>query len=96
MVFTLLVSVVGLIFAGHLARSVLRQGSGTSEMQQIAEAIWEGAEALLRCQYWTIGLMTSGLAVLMFNPHRFFKDWDTSIKTIFAFVLGAVWHGPSV
>jgi K(+)-stimulated pyrophosphate-energized sodium pump len=90
MVFSLLVSVVALIFAGYLARSVLREGSGTSEMQQIAEAIREGAEAFLRRQYWTIGLMTLGLAVLMFILYGFLKDWDTSIKTTFAFVLGAV------
>jgi K(+)-stimulated pyrophosphate-energized sodium pump len=90
MVFSLLVSVVALIFAGYLARSVLREGSGTSEMQQIAEAIREGAEAFLRRQYWTIGLMTLGLAALMFILYGFLKDWDTSIKTTFAFVLGAV------
>jgi len=89
MVFSLLVSVVALIFAGYLAKYVLQQGTGTAEMQQIAAAIREGAEAFLKRQYRTIGLMTLGLAVLMFILYGFLKDWDTSVKMTFAFVLGA-------
>jgi K(+)-stimulated pyrophosphate-energized sodium pump len=90
MVFSLLVSGVALIFAGYLAKYVLQQGTGTVEMQQIAAAIREGAEAFLKRQYRTIGLMTLGLAVLMFIVYGFLKDWDTSVKMTFAFVLGAV------
>jgi K(+)-stimulated pyrophosphate-energized sodium pump len=90
MVFSLLVSVVALIFAGYLAKYVLQQGTGTVEMQQIAAAIREGAEAFLKRQYRTIGLMTLGLAVVMFILYGFLKDWDTSVKMTFAFVLGAV------
>jgi K(+)-stimulated pyrophosphate-energized sodium pump len=90
MVFSLVVSVVALIFAGYLAKYVLQQGTGTVEMQQIAAAIREGAEAFLKRQYRTIGLMTLGLAVLMFILYGFLKDWDTSVKMTFAFVLGAV------
>ncbi len=90
MVFSWLVSVVALIFAGYLAKYVLQQGTGTVEMQQIAAAIREGAEAFLKRQYRTIGLMTLGLAVLMFIVYGFVKDWDTSVKMTFAFVLGAV------
>src|SRR5262245_15177792 len=90
MVFSLLVSVLALIFAGYLAKYVLQQGTGTVEMQQIAAAIREGAEAFLNRQYRTIGLMTLGLAVLMFIVYGFLKDWDTSLKMTFAFVLGAV------
>jgi K(+)-stimulated pyrophosphate-energized sodium pump len=90
MVFSLLVSVVALVFAGYLAKYVLRQGTGTIEMQEIAAAIREGAEAFLKRQYRTIGLMTLGLAVLMFILYGFLKDWDTSVKMTFAFVLGAV------
>jgi K(+)-stimulated pyrophosphate-energized sodium pump len=90
MVFSLLVSVVALIFAAYLAKYVLQQGTGTAEMQQIAAAIREGAEAFLKRQYRTIGLMTLGLAVLMFILYGFLKDWDTSVKMTFAFVLGAL------
>jgi K(+)-stimulated pyrophosphate-energized sodium pump len=90
MVFSLLVSAVALVFAGYLARYVLREQSGTFEMQQIAAAIREGAEAFLKRQYRTIGLMTLGIAVLMFILYGFLKGWDTSVKMTFAFVLGAV------
>ena len=90
MIFSVLVSVVALLFAGYFAKYVLRQGSGTFEMQQIAEAIREGAEAFLKRQYRTIGLMTLGLAMLMFILYGFLKGWDTSAKMTFAFVLGAV------
>jgi K(+)-stimulated pyrophosphate-energized sodium pump len=90
MMFSVLVSVVALVFAAYFAKYVLRQGSGTVEMQQIAEAIREGAEAFLKRQYWTIGLMTLGLALLMFILYGFLKGWDTSTKMTFAFVLGAV------
>jgi K(+)-stimulated pyrophosphate-energized sodium pump len=89
MVFSLVVSVIALIFAGYLAKYVLHQGTGTADMQQIAAAIREGAEAFLKRQYRTIGLMTLGLAVLMCILYGFIKDWDTSLKMTFAFVLGA-------
>jgi K(+)-stimulated pyrophosphate-energized sodium pump len=90
MVFSVLVSVGALIFAGYLARYVLRQGRGTSEMQQIAEAIREGAEAFLRRQYRTIGLMSAGLAGVMFVLYGLMKGWDLSVKMTFAFILGAL------
>jgi K(+)-stimulated pyrophosphate-energized sodium pump len=90
LVFSLVVSVGALIFAGYLAKNVLREGTGTSEMQQIAAAIREGAEAFLKRQYRTIGLMTVGLAVLMFVLYGILKGWDLSVKMTFAFILGAL------
>jgi K(+)-stimulated pyrophosphate-energized sodium pump len=88
--FSLVVSVAALIFAGYLAKYVLREGTGTAEMAQIAEAIREGAEAFLRRQYRTIGLMTIGLAALMFLLYGSLKGWDISVKMTFAFILGAL------
>ena len=90
MLFSLLVSIVALIFAGYLAKYVLREGSGTAEMQQIAEAIREGAQAFLKRQYRTIGVMTVALAVLMFILYGIMKGWDASVKMTFAFILGAL------
>src|SRR5687768_2788647 len=90
MVFSLLVSVGALIFAGYLAKYVLREGSGTVEMQQIAAAIREGAEAFMRRQYRTIGLMTAILAIVMFIAYGSLKGWDLSVKMTFAFILGAL------
>jgi K(+)-stimulated pyrophosphate-energized sodium pump len=90
MLFSLLVSIIALIFAGYLAKYVLREGSGTAEMQQIAEAIREGAQAFLKRQYRTIGVMTVVLAVLMFILYGLVKGWDVSVKMTFAFILGAL------
>jgi K(+)-stimulated pyrophosphate-energized sodium pump len=90
MAFSLLVSIGALIFAAYLARYVLREGSGTVEMQQIAAAIREGAEAFLKRQYRTIGLMTAALAIVMFVAYGSMKGWDLSLKMTFAFILGAL------
>jgi K(+)-stimulated pyrophosphate-energized sodium pump len=90
MLFSLLVSIVALIFAAYLAKDVLRAESGTAEMQQIAAAIREGAEAFLKRQYRTIGLMTVGLAILMWGLYGILKGWDLSNKMTFAFIMGAL------
>ncbi|MBI3325251.1 MAG: sodium-translocating pyrophosphatase [Nitrospinae bacterium] len=90
MLFVILVSVFALMFAGYLARYVLREGTGTPEMQEIAAAIREGAEAFMKRQYRTIGIMTVGLAALMFVLYGVLKGWDKSGMTTFAFLLGAL------
>jgi K(+)-stimulated pyrophosphate-energized sodium pump len=89
MVFSLLVGLFALVVAGYLARYVLRQDSGASEMQAIADAIREGAEAFLRRQYRTIAIMTVSLAVVMFAGYGILRGWELSAKTTFAFILGA-------
>jgi len=90
MVFVILVSIFALLFAGYLARYVLREGSGTPEMQAIADAIRVGAEAFMKRQYRTIGMMVVGLAALMFVLYGALKGWDKSGMTTFAFLLGAL------
>jgi Na+/H+-translocating membrane pyrophosphatase len=56
MVFSFVVSVVALIFAGYLAKYVLQQGTGTAEMQRLR--LFGKGRAFLKRQYRTIGLMT--------------------------------------
>ena len=89
MVFSLLVSLFALVMAGYLAKYVLQQDSGTPEMRAIADAIREGAEAFLRRQYRTIGVMTISLAVVMFIGYGLSRSWELSLKTTVAFLLGA-------
>ena len=48
------ISLLSLLFAFYLALSVLKNDPGTPAMQEIANAIKEGAEAFLRRQYKTI------------------------------------------
>jgi K(+)-stimulated pyrophosphate-energized sodium pump len=89
MVFSLVVSLFALVVAGYLAKYVLRQDSGTPEMRAISDAIREGAEAFLRRQYRTIGMMTISLAAVMFVCYGLSRSWELSLKTTFAFLLGA-------
>src|SRR5437667_11328184 len=59
----MLISVLSLAFAVYLAREVLAADQGTPQMQEIAGAIKEGAEAFLRRQNATIFVI--GLVVLL-------------------------------
>ena len=52
----MLISVLSLAFAVYLARQVLAADEGTPQMQEIAGAIKEGAEAFLRRQNATVHL----------------------------------------
>jgi K(+)-stimulated pyrophosphate-energized sodium pump len=89
MLFSLLVSLLALVVAAYLARDVLAHESGTAEMQRVADAIREGAEAFIRRQYRTIGLMTVGLAILIGGLSGVLQSWEHSLRTTFAFLLGA-------
>jgi K(+)-stimulated pyrophosphate-energized sodium pump len=57
------VGVLALLAAALLARSVLAHETGTEEMQVISNAIREGAEAFLKRQYRTIGILAVVLAI---------------------------------
>jgi K(+)-stimulated pyrophosphate-energized sodium pump len=91
---------VGSLFAAWvLARWVLRRDTGTAAMQEISNAIKEGAQAFLRRQNRTIGLMAVLLAAVIFilyafvRVHQSFDPVSTAIALAFwttlSFVLGA-------
>ncbi len=52
-------------FALYLARDVLRRDKGPQAMQDVADTIREGADAFVRRQYTTIGLLALGGAVVI-------------------------------
>src|SRR5256884_126392 len=58
-------SILALAVAWGLRGYVLRQDNGTPDMRKISDAIQEGAEAFLRRQYRTIGLLSIALGVLL-------------------------------
>src|SRR5882757_11462210 len=62
----LAVGVLALVAALMLARKVIAADTGTADMRVISDAIREGAEAFLRRQYRTIGILTVVLAVVVF------------------------------
>ncbi|OGS50181.1 MAG: sodium-translocating pyrophosphatase, partial [Euryarchaeota archaeon RBG_16_68_12] len=94
---TLVIPVAGvaaLAVAGYLARYVLRQDAGSDKMQEIAEAIRQGARAFMRRQYTTIAIIAAILAVVFAialgagNP-------ALGAKTAAAFALGAAFSAIS-
>src|SRR5262249_50777024 len=98
----MLISVLSLGFAWYLARWVLAADDGTPEMQAIASAIKEGAEAFLARQNRTILMIGLGVAVLIFilyagvrpaTPHDPATPFNMAIATTLSFVFGALCSG---
>jgi K(+)-stimulated pyrophosphate-energized sodium pump len=87
------VGVLALIAAGLLAKMVLAGDTGTAEMQSISNAIREGAEAFLARQYKTIGILAVVIAIIVFLGYNFSSHHDIAIKTVIAFLVGAVCSG---
>ncbi|MEK7377432.1 MAG: sodium-translocating pyrophosphatase [Candidatus Binatota bacterium] len=97
--FVIAISFCSLLFAVYLARYVLRHDSGTKEMQEISDAIKEGAEAFLARQNKTILLLAAPLALLIFVLYGFVRSsnpadpappLELAFWTTFSFVLGAL------
>ena len=89
-VYVFLISIFSLAFAAYLAHYVLKQDSGTKEMQEIANAIREGANAFIKRQYLTIGIISLIVAAIIFFGYSAFGKQDIGIKTSIAFIVGAL------
>ncbi|MBI4914556.1 MAG: sodium/proton-translocating pyrophosphatase, partial [Acidobacteria bacterium] len=93
-------SIFGLLVAAYLARWVLKHSTGSQAMQQISNAIKEGAEAFLRRQNRTIILLAGLFAVILFvgygfvRSHREFDPVGSSLALAswitLSFVVGAL------
>ena len=75
--------IVAIVAAIFLALSVLKKDAGDERMQEIAQAIQEGAKAYLNKQYTIIFIVAIILAVLIFFIPAL--GWKTAV----AFVVGA-------
>jgi K(+)-stimulated pyrophosphate-energized sodium pump len=98
----LIISVLALGFAGWLTSNVLRNDTGTPEMQTISNAIKEGAEAFLRRQYKTITLLSVVCAVVIFVLYAFLRPPNQAdpvspvplaVYVTVSFVFGALCSG---
>jgi K(+)-stimulated pyrophosphate-energized sodium pump len=88
--FIVVISLASLGAALVFARFVVRQAQGAKEMQDIAAAIREGAEAFLKRQYGTIAKISILLAAILFVFYWQGKgDVMMALKTTFAFLTGA-------
>ena len=97
--FVIVISFCSLLFAVYLARYVLRKDTGTQKMQEISNAIKEGAEAFLARQNRTILLLAALLAALIFALYGFVRapnpadpapPLELAFWTTLSFVLGAL------
>jgi len=88
------VGLLALVAAAVLAKIVLAGDTGTAEMQAISNAIREGAEAFLARQYKTIGILAVVIAIVVFCGYNFSpRTHDVAIKTVIAFLVGAICSG---
>ncbi|OGJ42377.1 sodium-translocating pyrophosphatase [Candidatus Peregrinibacteria bacterium RIFCSPLOWO2_01_FULL_39_12] len=90
------ISLIGLIAAYLLTSHVLKQSTGNEKMQEIAEAIRQGAMAFLKRQYTTISVLSIVMAALIFFAYYLGgKNLSYGWHTAVAFMLGAIASGIS-
>ena len=88
--------VLALVAALLFARSVLSADQGTADMQRIAAAIREGAEAFMARQYKTIAIMAVILAVVLYAGYAIYPlTAPLALKVVFSFLVGAACSGIS-
>jgi len=88
--------VVALAAALLFARSVIGADQGTAEMQHIASAIREGAQAFMGRQYRAIAMMAVVLAVLLYVGYWLYpQDATPALKVVISFLVGAACSGLS-
>ena len=77
---------LAVLYGALQSAALMRKSAGSDKMQEIAAAIQEGAQAYLRRQYLTIGVVGVIVAVILAVG---FRDW----KAPAGFVIGAVLSG---
>ncbi|MEK6942150.1 MAG: sodium-translocating pyrophosphatase, partial [archaeon] len=87
------VSIGALLVAFITAKWVLRHDTGTAKMREISDAIAQGANAFIKRQYMTIGLLSLALAAIIFLAYFFLGKYELGIQTSVAFIFGAVSSG---
>src|SRR5581483_8199954 len=98
LLFVIAISCLSLAFAIYLARQVIQRDAGTAKMQEISNAIKEGAEAFLSRQNRTIIGLSIVLAGLIFLLYAFVRTpspadpvppVQMAFWTTLSFILGA-------
>ncbi len=83
--FAIACSIIAILYGAFSILKIITMPEGNSEMQRIAGAVQEGAQAYLKRQYTTIGMVGVVLFVLIFI---FLDQW-----TAIGFALGAILSG---
>jgi len=76
---------LAVIYGAISARWIVKQPAGNERMQEIAQAIQEGANAYMNRQYYTIGVV----GIVLFALLAYFIDLPTGI----GFAIGAIFSG---
>jgi len=76
---------LAVLYGALSARWIITQSAGNDRMQEIAQAIQEGANAYMNRQYYTIGIV----GLLLFILLAYFIDISTGI----GFAIGAIFSG---
>jgi len=93
------ISIIGLLFAVWLIRNVLKRDTGSEKMQEISNAIKEGAEAFLRRQNKTILYLAIALAAFIYIMYAVFRTptandpagpSELALWTTISFIFGAL------
>ncbi len=84
------ISLLALVFAVLLSNFVMKQDTGTAEMQKISNAIKEGAEAFLKRQNKTILVLSLVFAALLFVFYANYKGTNIAWRMTIGFLLGAL------
>src|ERR1035437_3495345 len=93
------ISILGLLFAVYLISDVLKRDTGSAKMQEISNAIKQGAEAFLRRQNRTILWLALCLAAFIYIMYAFIRNptihdpasqSQLALWTTLSFVLGAL------
>ncbi len=87
-VFAIAAAVAGIGYGLYLTFWVMKLPAGSKEMQQIAQAIQEGAAAYLNRQYRTVGMVAAGLFLILWLA-GFWSD-RFGLLTAVGFLVGAV------
>ncbi|BCO31829.1 K(+)-insensitive pyrophosphate-energized proton pump [Thiohalobacter sp. COW1] len=85
LIFALVCAIGAIVYGAVSVKWILGKPSGNARMQEIAQAIQEGASAYLNRQYTTIGIAGVALFILV----GLFLDWASAI----GFAIGAVFSG---
>jgi len=80
--FSVFAGLAAIAYGSFLAWLVMQKSAGNEKMQEIATAIQQGANAYLKRQYKTVGIVAIILAIIIDQ----FLGWHTSL----GFVIGAV------
>ncbi len=83
------IGIFSVFVAGYFLYYVMKQDTGTPEMEKISDAIKEGANAFLRRQYITITILSIILAIIIWAIYSFTGKPILGKLTAIAFIFGA-------